>query len=131
MTQPVDESIGYFLGEDVVCHVIEEGGDLIAFFTFGSDARVPGGDYSKPCLDIGLGVRPSLTGMGGGRRLVEAVVGFARQEQPGTTLRVTIAAANTRATKVWTHAGFEFIEEFDTAEEMMGSTRFRIFELPG
>lgn len=131
MTQPVDESIAYFLGGDDFCHVIEEGGDLVAFFTFGSDAQVPGGDYSKPCLDIGLGVRPSWTGRGHGRTFVDTVIRYAQQEHPDTTLRVTIAAANQRAIRVWSQAGFEETQQFETTEEMMGSTRFRIFELPG
>jgi RimJ/RimL family protein N-acetyltransferase len=130
MTQAADEAVAYFLGGDVVCHVIEAGPELVAFFTFGSDARVPGGDYSKPCLDIGLGVRPSLTGQGLGRGFVDTVVRFAQQQHPSTTLRVTIASANHRAIKVWQHAGFEETQEFDTAEEMMGSTRFTIFEKP-
>lgn len=128
ITQPIDEAVAYFLQPATNCHVILAGGELAAFFTFGSDARVPGGDYAKPLLDIGLGVRPSLTGQGRGRHFVAAVVRYAGQEYPDEPLRVTIAAANRRAIRVWSDAGFFQTQEFTSSETVMGSDTFLIFE---
>jgi ribosomal-protein-alanine N-acetyltransferase len=79
---------------------------LIGFCTFGQDARVPGGDYAASALDIGLGVRPDLTGKGHGTEIVTAVVDFAMRTFEPQRLRVTIAEWNTRAQRVWERNGF-------------------------
>ena len=86
--------------------------DLVAICTYGLDAQVPGGDYSAEALDIGLGVRPNLTGQGQGILYVRAVIQFAIQTYRPERLRVTIAAFNQRAQRVWGKAGFEFESEF-------------------
>ena len=80
---------------------------LIAFCSFGLDGQVNGGDYRLPALDIGLGLRPDLTGQGHGSEYVNAVIDFARQTFTPTQLRVTIAEFNTRAWRVWEKAGFQ------------------------
>jgi RimJ/RimL family protein N-acetyltransferase len=82
-------------------------GCLLAYCCFGVDARVPGGHYAHQALDIGLGVRPDLTGQGRGEQYVDAVVGFARREFRPTAFRVSIAAFNRRAQRVWEEAGFQ------------------------
>jgi hypothetical protein len=46
--------------------ITDEHGHLVAYCCFGPDGQVPGGDYSTAALDIGLGVRPDLTGQGHG-----------------------------------------------------------------
>jgi RimJ/RimL family protein N-acetyltransferase len=75
---------------------------------------VPGGDYSTPALDIGLGVRPDLTGRGLGFDYVNAVIDFAYRTYTPDRLRVTIAAFNARARRVWERAGFELIGKFQS-----------------
>jgi [ribosomal protein S18]-alanine N-acetyltransferase len=89
-----------------------ESGDLEGFCSFGQDAQVPGGDYSIPALDIGLGVRPDLTGKGRGSAYVNAMIDFAQRTYAPERLRVTIAAFNTRARRVWEGAGFQMIQGF-------------------
>ncbi|MBT8203538.1 MAG: GNAT family N-acetyltransferase [Acidimicrobiia bacterium] len=128
ITDPIEQAVDYFLRPQTGCHVIELGPNLAAFFTFGADARVPGGDYSKPALDIGLGVRPSLTGRGLGGGFVGAVVAFARG-QTVDPLRVTIATANQRAITVWRRAGFVETQRFQAAETVLGSDEFVVLEL--
>lgn len=121
LTQPLDEAVAYFLS--IGTHVIEREGELAGFFTFGSDARVPGGDYSQAALDIGLGIKPSLTGRGLGRSFVEAVVSYATTTT-GQQLRVTIAAGNERAQRVWLQAGFVEVQRFESPEIVLGTTEF-------
>ena len=72
----------------------------------GPDARVLGGDYSHDAIDLGLGLRPDLTGHGRGRDLVAAVLDRVSEVLANPTLPVTIAAFNIRAIRVWEAAGF-------------------------
>jgi RimJ/RimL family protein N-acetyltransferase len=81
-------------------------GSLVAFCCFGHDAQVPGGSYAGGALDIGLGLRPDLTGRGLGRSFVAAVIEFAQATFAPQQLRVTIAIFNARALRVWRSAGF-------------------------
>ena len=87
-------------------------GDLQGYCSFGPDGQVPGGDYSTPALDMGLGVRPDLTGKGHGSEYVNAVIDFAYRTYMPDGLRVTIAAFNTRARRVWERAGFQVVQIF-------------------
>jgi RimJ/RimL family protein N-acetyltransferase len=128
ITQTIEEAVEYFLRPSTGCHVILSGGELAAFFTFGEDARVPGGDYSNPGLDIGLGVSPSLIGRGAGRSYVEVVVGFALEAFDVEPLRVTIAAENQAALAVWSRSGFVETQRFRAAETVMGSNLFVVLE---
>ncbi len=89
-----------------------EDGGLAAYCCFGQDAQVPGGDYSTAALDIGLGVRPDLTGQGRGFVYVNAVLDFARRTFPLTSFRVTVAEFNQRALRVWGKAGFRPVQTF-------------------
>jgi ribosomal-protein-alanine N-acetyltransferase len=90
-----------------------EGGDLEAYCCFGLDARVPGGDYDAAALDIGLGVRPDLTGQGQGPVYARAVSEFARSTFKPVAFRVTVARFNRRARRVWEKAGFRPGQAFE------------------
>jgi ribosomal-protein-alanine N-acetyltransferase len=109
-----EEAKGSFLDPRNDYHaILDDRGNLVAFCCFGLDARVPGGDYECPALDIGLGVRPDLTGQGNGHRYVESVLGFARRRFAPATFRVTIAGFNQRALRVWERAGFRPVQRFE------------------
>ena len=113
---PDEAALAYFLDPQYACHSItNEAGDLLAFCSFGPDGQVPGGDYSAKALDIGLGIRPDLTGQGQGSLFVEAVLEYARQTFAPTTFRVTIAAFNKRALRVWEKAGFQRVGSFPSS----------------
>lgn len=114
-------AVDYFLQEDVRCHVLIEETVLIGFCTFGRDAQVHGGDYEDDLLDIGLGMHPSRTDSGIGRRYVEAVVDFALGRYGPNGFRVTIADANRRAVNAWTAAGFSELSKFETDREILNS----------
>jgi RimJ/RimL family protein N-acetyltransferase len=89
-------------------------GELVAFCCFGQDGQVPGGDYSEEALDIGLGVRPDLTGQGESSSFVQAVLEFAQRTWPQPAFRVTIAEFNVRAQRVWEKAGFLRVQRFES-----------------
>ncbi len=63
----VEKEMQVFLDPQNAYHTVtDEHSDLVAYCCFGPDGQVPGGDYSAAALDIGLGVRPDLTGQGRG-----------------------------------------------------------------
>lgn len=93
----------------------------IGFCTFFADAQVSGGDYSAEALDIGLGIRPDLTGLskGVGLGVITAVLAFATTTFHPSTFRVTIAAFNQRAQRVWQQVGFQSKQRFGrTGDDM-------------
>lgn len=128
ISQPVEEAVEYFLRPSTGCHVIEADEELAGFITFGSDAQVPGGDYTMPATDIGLGIRPDLTGRGLGGGFVAAVVDFAEEAFDTDVVRVTIASKNVRARKVWGGRGFTETQRFQSPETVMGSDEFVVLE---
>ncbi len=86
---------------------------LVGFCSFGADAQVPGGDYTdRAALDIGLGLRPELTGHGLGLPVVQAILAFAQQRWAPPRFRMTVAAFNTRAIRVYERAGFRTTYRF-------------------
>jgi ribosomal-protein-alanine N-acetyltransferase len=92
-------------------------GELVAYCCFGADARVPGGDYGADALDVGLGVRPDLTGQGQGSAYVQAVLALARRTFSPSAFRVTIAEFNARALRVWEKAGFRRVQRFQRGQD--------------
>jgi ribosomal-protein-alanine N-acetyltransferase len=86
--------------------------ELEAFCCVGDDAQVSGGDYAAEALDLGLGVRPDLTGRGLGAGYAQALAGFASRRFAPALLRVTIAGFNVRAQRVWKKIGFVQVQEF-------------------
>lgn len=57
-------------------------------------------------IEIGLGLRPDLTGQGRGRAFLEEILRFVRENYPCETLRMDVASFNRRAIKVYERAGF-------------------------
>jgi [ribosomal protein S18]-alanine N-acetyltransferase len=97
--------------------------ELVAYCCFGLDGQVPGGDYSAEALDIGMQLRPDLTGHGQGRDLARAVLKHGRAVHCPARFRVTVAEFNRRALRVWEQAGFERTQTFARDP---GGTRFVI-----
>jgi len=109
----IEEEVQALLDPQNAYYVLtDERGSLVAYCCFGRDAQVPGGDYTADALDIGLAVRPDLTGQGCGHTYVDAVLGFARRTFAPAAFRVTVAALNRRALPVWERAGFRPVQEF-------------------
>lgn len=87
-------------------------GRLVGYFCFGAEARVPGGDYSGEAMDVGLGLRPDLTGSGLGLEFLEAGLDFARERFSPARFRLSVAEFNERAIKVYERSGFAKVESF-------------------
>jgi [ribosomal protein S18]-alanine N-acetyltransferase len=76
---------------------LDERGDLVGFFSFKKEAYV---------LEIGLGLRPDLTGQGIGLAFVQAGLAFARERFAHRSFRLRVATFNQRAIRVYERAGF-------------------------
>ena len=114
------EDIDYFLDPAFAYHEIANAaGVIVGFCSFGVDAQVPGGDYQDDALDIGMGIRPDLTGHGWGAIFAKAVMAFARDQYRPPRLRVTIAAFNQRAQRVWQKLGFQPVTHFARTGDQM------------
>ena len=79
-------------------------GELVGFFEFKSDGE---------SVEIGLGLRPDLTGLGDGRAFVDASVEFATRRFGSKQLNLAVAEFNERAITVYQRAGFEIVERYD------------------
>jgi len=72
----------------------------VGFFAFKADAE---------SLEIGLGLRPDLTGDGLGLAFVEAGIQFAEKRFGARSLTLAVAEFNQRAVTVYRRAGFEVV----------------------
>jgi ribosomal-protein-alanine N-acetyltransferase len=78
-SESLDEDLHELLDPELGYHaILDQHDDLVAFCCFGVDARVPGGDYHRPALDVGWGMRPDLTGQGRGAQVVAAILDHGR-----------------------------------------------------
>jgi RimJ/RimL family protein N-acetyltransferase len=112
-----EETIQYALDPENNFYALRNQDDeLIGFCSFGEDGQVPGCDYVDQALDIGMGIRPDLTGLGKGAKFVQAVLDFVQKEFSPEKCRVTIAAFNQRAQRVWEKNGFQRTQTFTHKE---------------
>ncbi len=77
--------------------VVRDGDELVGFYYF--DAR-------EDTVEIGLGLRPDLTGKGLGLQFFLDGVAFAHERFPGRRVTLNVAAFNERAITVYERAGF-------------------------
>ncbi len=93
--------------------------ELIGYCSYGKDAQVPGGDYNEVALDIGLMIKPELTGQGLGEGFVREVIRNGVDKYSPEKLRVTIAAFNRRARRVWEKNVFQQMQTFTRSSDGM------------
>jgi RimJ/RimL family protein N-acetyltransferase len=105
-----DEGIAELLNGEY--YSVREANDQIAgFICSGHSARIPGayeaGIYNDPgYLDVGLGLRPDLTGKGLGSDYVKQAVEFLGKELGKSKFRLAVAAFNERAIRTYEKVGF-------------------------
>lgn len=58
-------------------------------------------------MDIGLGMKPELTGKGLGKMFLQAGIAFAVKECKPKTFRLSVATFNTRAITLYKNIGFQ------------------------
>ena len=90
---PRDDIAGFLRPDYHYYAAQDDDGGLVGYCCFGPDARVPGGAYPEDgSLDVGVGLRPDLTGGGRGLGFFNAVLdpysdtsaGFASPPMPRT-----------------------------------------------
>ncbi len=85
-------------GRPIYYAALDEADDLVGFFSF-----VRHGDT----VEIGLALRPDLTGKGLGLTFVQAGLDYARRAFAPATYYLTVALFNERARRVYERAGFQ------------------------
>lgn len=100
---------------------VHEAGELIGFYCLGVYAQVPNDtyEYDDVHLDLGLGMRPDLTGQGRGRNFLETVLSEAKRS--GKPVRLTVASFNERAVRLYERVGFRSVASFQK-----GATEFLV-----
>lgn len=91
--------------------------NLIGYFCYGKNAQVPGGIKEglykdENLLDIGLGLRPDLTGKGHGLCFFTTGLDFGKHKYGRNSFRLTVATFNQRAIKLYEKAGFQIVAQF-------------------
>jgi ribosomal-protein-alanine N-acetyltransferase len=83
---------------------VNEEQELVGFFQF---------QLAKPgtVIEIGLGLRPYLTGIGIGTSYMTAGMDFARERWHREAFQLFVAAFNRRAITVYERLGFRIVEE--------------------
>jgi len=94
--------------------------ELIGYCSYGRDAQVPGGDYSEEAMDIGMMIKPELTGQGQGHNYADAVIQYGVSKYQPKKLRVTILESNLRAVRVWEKNGFQKTQTFQRESSQLG-----------
>lgn len=92
--------------------VYEEDGQLFGYYCTGISAQVPAGHvkgaYLDACLDVGLGMKPNLTGSGKGSSFFSFILdSLAEEKEREATFRLTVATFNKRAMALYSKLGFE------------------------
>lgn len=90
----------------------DDQGEFIGYFCFGENAQVPGGRDAnlyggEDVIDIGLGMKPALTGKGMGKEFFQAGIAFATKEFNANMFRLSVATFNTRAITLYKNIGFK------------------------
>jgi len=119
-----EKDLAYTLDPSNNIYSMYREGELIGYCSFGRDAQAPGGDYSEEALDIGLMIKPSLTGRGLGIEHVKDVIRYAINNYKPKKLRVTIWETNKRAMKVWEKNGFQKDQSFERENDKSGFVIF-------
>jgi [ribosomal protein S18]-alanine N-acetyltransferase len=113
---PLDPAAGFW-------SVLDEDGEVTGYACFGVEARVPGLDERPGILDVGIGMRPELTGQGRGRAFAEAVLAHGHAVTGIARLRAVVQEWNSRSRRLLTGLGFE-----ETGTHDVGDVHYVVYE---
>jgi [ribosomal protein S18]-alanine N-acetyltransferase len=116
LTGPLDPAQGFW-------SVLDENGEVAGFACFGLEARVPGVLERPGVLDVGVGLRPELTGQGRGREFAEAVLAHGQAVSGIGRLRAVVQEWNARSRRLL--AGLGFVE---MGRHFVGEVEYVIYE---
>lgn len=83
--------------------VFNEAGELVGFFNFRLDGQR---------VEIGLGLRPHLTGKGLGQAFINAGLAIGQEHFSVGMWSLSVATFNTRAIRLYEHGGFTALNTF-------------------
>lgn len=116
-----DESLKEIL-ESPYYAIVNDKEELVGFFCTGTSAQVPigrnYGAYLGEYIDVGIGMKPELTGKGYGSEFFLFILNQLQQENH-SPLRLTVATFNTRAIHLYEKLGFTKVMEFTASTEFI------------
>lgn len=90
--------------------------EIFGYFCIGESAQVPIGSmfgvYPEGCMDIGIGMNPVFTGQGRGHLFLTFILNYIMGLVGTVSLRLTVAAFNTRAIHLYEKHRFEMEKAF-------------------
>ncbi|WP_210366506.1 N-acetyltransferase [Bacillus sp. REN3] len=105
------------LMENLYEAILDGNGTLTGFYCLGDAAIVPAGItlglYREPAVDIGIGMNPALTGKGNRKIFFSFILDVVMKTFLRTAFRLTAAAFNERAIKLYMNAGFQKADVFN------------------
>ena len=111
--------------------VKNEQNQLVGFFCSGKAARTEAGyavdAYSEDCIDIGIGMKPELTGKGYGTAFFKLGIEFISENHSSKPLRLTVAQFNKRAIRLYEKFGFVKEKEFQDEIELITMKKESIY----
>jgi RimJ/RimL family protein N-acetyltransferase len=95
--------------------VLDDSGRLEAFWYF---------DWHREVVEVGIGLRPDLTGRGLGEALMRAQLEYASQSWQPETFRLFVVAWNERAIRLYERLGFREVARATRHFELVGDHEF-------
>ena len=95
--------------------VLGEDGRLEAFWYF---------DWHDDVTEVGIGLRPELTGCGRGESFLQAQLDYASSRWRPATFRLFVAAWNERAIRLYRRFGFQEVARETRHFELVGDHEF-------
>jgi ribosomal-protein-alanine N-acetyltransferase len=100
--------------------VVDDVEELVGFFCIGESAQVPIGSlfgvYKEDLIDIGIGMKPELTGKGFGYPFFSFILNEIKEIFDPNSVRLTVIKSNSRAIHLYQKFGFVMEKEFNTEE---------------
>jgi [ribosomal protein S18]-alanine N-acetyltransferase len=87
-------------------------------------------DWHGDAVEVGIGLRPELTGRGRGESLLHAQLAYAADRWAPTTFRLFVAAWNERAIRLYGRVGFREVTRETRRFELAGEHEFLRMERP-